>query len=217
MTLEQKFRWRWFLVCSLSIPVAYALGQAIRFRIGFSQGGSPGWALGILLGLLAMGMVIGLAQGFLLRNKIPRISLWILISSLGWVLGDTIAFLVSNPVFSTIDLMLFARLPLTLVWLISNMIAGALGGALGGLLLGSLQWCLLRQKSPRAHQWVWTNSLSWALGHGLAGIMSTTFVGTPGLVLTWMVYGLVYGAMTGQNLIKMLSRPADEWKPVPVA
>jgi hypothetical protein len=169
------------LIFWLRWVVANALGEAIglgaAFLIGFGLlsrfEDAPTLLLAggaVLLGILE-GIVVGLAQGSILRRRLPQITLgrWVAATALGaflaWTLGMIPSTLMSMAPGDAASAP--PELPQAAVYLL------AVGmGALLGPVLACAQWLVLRPWVARAWRWIPANALAWMLG------MPLIFVGT---------------------------------------
>jgi hypothetical protein len=203
---RQSFYGLWFFICLAAIPMSFAVGSAVSYAIGFEIGSDKGWAVGLTVGALIKGALMGWAQWWVLRRKIPGVGRWILASSVGWAIGKAIALVVSNSVFGVVDLALFGSVDLAVVWAVSGVVSGAVGGAIGGTLVGLAQWWVLRRKLYRAEQWILASSVGWAVSSAIVGTVDLATVGMAGLVLTWVMFGAIYGAITGKSWTWLLLR-----------
>ena len=140
--------------------------------------------------------------------------LWIMATTLGWVLGR---FLLPNLTFVTIGiglgllqwLVLQHRirkawrwiLATTLGWLVGATFILALlpdgmdflAGVVTGVILGSAQWLILRNELYWAGWWIAISVVAWSTGMGVL----------PGVMLT----GVIAGAITGIALILLIRFP----------
>jgi hypothetical protein len=168
------FFWlRWVVANAL----AEAIGLGAAFLIGFgllsrSEDAPISLLAGgaVLLGTLE-GIVVGLAQGSVLRRRLPQITLarWVAATALGafvaWTLGMIPSTLMSmapgDPASAP------PEMPQAVIYLL------AVGmGALLGPVLACAQWIVLRRWVARAWRWIPANALAWMLG------MPLIFVGT---------------------------------------
>ncbi len=144
--------------------------------------------------------------------------LWIMATTLGWVLGR---FLLPNLAFVTIGvglailqwLVLQPRIRRAWRWIIATTFGWLLGstliqailpdgmnflaGVILGLTTGSAQWLILRKELYWAVWWIVINVIAWTTGMALL----------PGIMLT----GVMVGAITGLALILLIRfpRPAE--------
>lgn len=140
--------------------------------------------------------------------------LWIMATTLGWVLGR---FLLPNLAFVTIGiglailqwLVLQHRIRRAWRWIIATTFGWLLGstliqaflpdgmnflaGVILGLTTGSVQWLILRKELYWAAWWIVINVIAWTTGMALL----------PGIMLT----GVMVGAITGLALILLIRFP----------
>ncbi len=202
---EQKLRRRWLLACGLGIPVGLAIGQVISFEMGYLTGDSKIWAIGFFsIGPGLAGMVVGIAQWLVLKGDILPDHRWVVATTISWAVGHAVTVWVGNRVYGVVNLALWQTVNLgvhlAVVWGISGTIGGAIGGAIGGILVGLAQRWALQGKGFEIQRWILVTSLSWAIGHAVLGIVDFTAIGTMGLALSWVIYGIVYGTITSQSI-----------------
>jgi len=170
-------------------------------------------ALAIALGTLLEGVVVGVAQEFVLRSSLPRLrrGSWIAATAFGaglaWVLGmipSTIVALTSSG---------SAPEPATEPPMAMKIVLAAGLGLIAGPILGIAQWTVLRAYVGRAGRWLWANALAWVVGMPLVflGMDVVPWNGHPS-VLMLSIYGicattgLVVGAIHGCVLMQLLNR-----------
>jgi hypothetical protein len=181
---------------------------------------------------VVVGMVLGLGQWLVLRHKIRGAGGWILVTMLGFGLGNAIGSIVLSYVWSLSPRTMLPTWDFTMaLW------CWASSGATCGLILGSAQWLVLRQVVRAPGWWIPINVVSWAIGtvsgwytggiimHSFyyghsAGwtIFRDTWYRSPVVsfanvvldIIDWpghLVVGILVGAMTGLALAWMLKRP----------
>jgi len=103
-----------------------------------------GWVLGGLLlpglALVTAGLVIGILQWVVLRQRLPEAGWWILASTVGWAGGWAIVIALVPPEL------------------------GVLTGAVLGAAMGTLQWLFLRGHFHQAGWWIVVSTLGWTAG-----------------------------------------------------
>lgn len=145
--------------------------------------------------------------------------LWIMATTLGWVLGR---FLLPNLAFVTIGiglailqwLVLQHRIRRAWRWIVATTFGWLLGstlvqaflpegmdflaGVIVGVTIGAAQWLILRSELYWAAWWIVMNIIAWTTGMALL----------PGIMLT----GVMVGAITGLALILLIRfpKPADK-------
>lgn len=176
-------------------------------------------AIGLVVaGILCEGVLVGYAQGRVLRQLFPSLSKprWIWLTAIGagfaWLVGmipSTIASLnASNQIGGN------AAPPFEGAMVF--VMAAAMGIALGTF-LGVPQWFELRRQVSYSGWWVAANSVAWAVGMAIVFIGATppnekTPVGVIFLIIpvTCLVAGLVVGAVHGLFLLWL-----TKWRRVP--
>ena len=115
-----------------------------------------GWVLGgILLAEFALGVagvVIGMLQWVVLRQRIRQAGWWILASAGGWATGGVFVATVLSPE------------------------VGVPVGTVLGAAMGASQWLILQRQLYRAGWWVIVSTLAWTIG--LEGLTGELWVGT---------------------------------------
>ena len=106
-----------------------------------------GWLLGGVLlpdpALVMAGLVIGLLQWVVLRQRLPHPGWWILASAVGWAGGWTVVITLAPPGF------------------------GILTATVLGAAMGTTQWLFLRGHFHRAGWWIVISALGWTAGLAL--------------------------------------------------
>ncbi len=203
---------------------ANALGEAIGLSavllVGFGMlgplvAGLPGaWpavislAAGVLLGVFE-GLVVGGAQGVVLRSRLPQVALrtWILATIIGamvaWGLGMLPSTLMASSGGETQG---SAQMP---EWITYAMAAGL--GLIAGVVLALPQWVAMRKHVRHGWLWLPANSLAWLVGMpivflGMGSIPTGASVAQaiPIVVAATAAAGAVVGAIHGTVLVKAL-------------
>ena len=206
ITKEQKFRRQWLFACGLGIPIGFAMEQAISFAIGFTTGDAKFWAMGLIMGPGITGMVLGVAQWLILRGQILSARRWVVVTSISWAMGHAVTVLIGNGVYGIVNLALWQTTHLAAVWTISGLVSGLMSGAIGGFWVGLAQWWVLRERGKTPYHWILSTSLAWAIGHAIINVVNFTQLGLGGSILSWVIYGLVYGTVTSQPIQPNSSR-----------
>jgi hypothetical protein len=136
---------------------------------------------------------------------------WILVSTLGWVIGWALAGEMTIGVVIGVmqGIILYPLVPQAGWWVLASAVGWAVGqmlvvttfptevgviaGAFLGVILGISQWIVLRRWFFQAGWWIIMSTLGWALG--LAGMLGPSLVGA------------VVGATTGFTLELLLRHP----------
>lgn len=205
MPARQKFYQRWLLIYSLEVTAGLVVGE-IAGRVAIRLFADiPGvWMIAFMASPIMTGTLVGVTQWFTLKGKKIRADRWLVVSSLGWAAGNAVTKLVSNAIFGTVNLALFMKIDLAVVWVASGIVGGAIGGAIGGASFGLIQWLVLRGKIPKAGKWILVNSLGWAASNAVVGSFDLAAIGMMGLVLIWIIYGTIYGVITGRALLQFV-------------
>jgi hypothetical protein len=187
-----------------------ALGELVGFGIPALIGASA-YALrlsdsilniAVIVGGMGEGIVLGLAQWFVLRRYVPRIGAraWVLATGAGallaWVIGMGLANV--GPMVWHVSPSLFIMLAsvLAVVFLLS---------------MGGAQWLVLRRHVAHAGWWIAASALAWPLGVavpvvGMAlvpdGAAATTMAAVG--VLSGVLMGGVVGAVTGVAFVALM-------------
>ena len=219
--MADGFYVRWILANGWS--EALGLGTTILLGSSFAPAlqqihGVPAVLLtafaAVALGVLLEGLVVGAAQGFVLRRRLrdlpPRtwIRLTMLGAGLAWLLGmvpSSIAAL--SPAAPESQ-------GLARPGYIQYALAGGLG-ALAGPVLGIAQWTALRGRVRKAGRWLWANAAAWAVGMPVIFLgMDRVPWGGPPVARAAAVFavcglaGLTVGAIHGGVLLTIVPPPA---------
>ena len=167
---RNKFWQRWVIANALGELLGLGTVAAVGFFVFQSSGEPTGVAQAlafaavfILLGAVE-GLVIGLAQQWVLRTLLPSVRGWVLATVVGamvaWAVGmvpSTVGNVLQHGATTT---QASFEPPLVLILLLA---AGL--GAVAGPLLAAFQWLSLRRVVPgKAWQWLPANAAAWALG-----------------------------------------------------
>ncbi len=135
------------------------------------------------------GVVIGLAQWFLLKQHFSQTGWWIVASMVSWSLlgGSGIGALgwVAPKVMS---------IPLRIIF-------GIIDGAIAGVIVGVGQWWVLKNQIKRAWLWIVASIIGWTIGLTFAwaiGAVLRRFTGiflgeVVGLIFGWFVVAAITG------------------------
>ena len=168
-------------------------------------------ALSSAVGLAFFGAAVGLAEWLVLRTRL-RAVWWVPATAGGFGVGGAVAGTVSGALGGTVTGMGPQH---GVVGFITGVVLSVLALA---LLPGTLQWTMLRKRSPRAWAWPWVT-----LGGLFAGLAAAALVVRFGLVylIPWLqpedfpsakalicaglVMGAVYGVSTRSTLRRTLA------------
>lgn len=167
----------------------------------------------VALGVLLEGLVVGAAQGFVLRRRLsglpPRV--WIRLTMIGaglaWLLGMVPSSLAAlSPASSA------SQAPAPPGYLQYALAAGL--GAVAGPVLGLAQWTALRGRVRKAGRWLWANAAAWAVGMPVIFLgMDRVPWGGPPVARAAAVFavcglaGLTVGAIHGGVLLTIVPPP----------
>ncbi|AFZ58108.1 hypothetical protein H6G54_15705 [Anabaena cylindrica FACHB-243] len=135
------------------------------------------------------GLAIALPQSYILKQKIFPLG-WILSTLLGWALIVAIGIGAVGWCVPSTEL-----LPM-------RIFLGIISGGTGGFVIGLTQWWLaIPQSVPWTWCWMFVSSASWAVAVPLGSILGLSlrrftrlfFGEVVGLVLTWLVVGILTG------------------------
>ncbi|MGF1569370.1 MAG: hypothetical protein ACFCVD_15095 [Nodosilinea sp.] len=210
-----QFWWRWIVANALGellglgvvglvgIGVVTALGEPVGIvaNLGFT-------ALMVMLGAFE-GSVLGLAQGWVLRTRLPQLNLhaWISATVIGalvaWSLGLIPSLLgnLGEPANAgTVDM------DGGTVFLLASLMGAGLG-----VVLAWPQWRVLRRYVSRAGWWLPANSAAWACGMPIIFWLAGSLPADPTLqqgaligLLALATTGAVVGAVHGTALLWLL-------------
>jgi hypothetical protein len=159
--------------------VASVLGGLLGFMLGF-----------FLLGPLAfMAVAVGMAIGqwFILKGYLRQAHGWVLMSLVGGFLGALVILAVLDTLGGVFGL---------------DVATVIMGAGIEGL-IGVAQWGMLRHRFDKPWLWILANFLAGGIGMAVLGVLvraEGAFEGGVvifGLLLLWLIYGLITGgAMT---------------------
>jgi hypothetical protein len=205
---------QWVVANLLGELVGLGIVGAVGYATvrAFGEPSSSGYALAFAALAIALGAcegaVVGHAQAFVLRRRLPDLRSWVAATVLGavaaWALGMLPSTLMSvfgpagpeSPPRVSDTLQLLLAVPLGLV---------------AGAILGFPQWRVLRRHVRRAGWWLVANALAWACGMPLvfvaAGVrpVASTFATAVMVVASLAAAGAVVGAIHGAFLVRLLA------------
>lgn len=189
-------------------PVGNAMALDWRLWLWWVVAGVVGWGLGWGLGWSEVeflsvdvaaaeygGVVVGVTvagvlQWLMLRRQIARAAWWIVASLVSGVVAGGVIYGVGGDAGFTAEV---AR-DLDVGWVVE--------AGLHGAVLGVLQWLVLRGQVALSGLWVLASTVGWIVGDPVCS--SLMGFGT----LSWVVFGAVYGAITGLVLVWLLRQPS---------
>jgi hypothetical protein len=213
---DRSFWLQWVLANTLAEIVglggAFVIGYGLVLLLDLPAGAGPTLrlaGLAIVLGT-AEGLIVGLAQGLVLKQRLPQLGLnrWVPATAAGAFLAWVLGMLPST----AMDLgQQGAAAPPPDIPDIVNYLMAIVLGAVAGPILASVQWLVLRRHIARAWRWIPANALAWMVG------MPVIFIG-PGVIsveMSPLVIGLVVlvtvglagaavGAIHGYVLVRFL-------------
>lgn len=213
---DPLFWLRWVLANALS----EAIGLGAVLLIGFSllsrleQAGGM-WpillaaAAGALLGIFE-GVVVGGAQGTVLRRRLPGLTLrrWITATVIGAVIAWTLGLIPSTAM--NLASAGAESAPMEMPEWVTYLLAMGMGLVLG-VVLAVAQWPALRPWVRRAWLWLPANAVAWLvgmpivfLGMGLIPADASLFQAALTVLVATAATGAVVGAIHGLVLVKVL-------------
>lgn len=166
---DWTFWLRWVGANALSEAIGLSAVLLVGFGVlGPLVDGLPGaWpaivsiAAGVLLGIFE-GIIVGGAQGVVLRRRLPQLALrtWILATVIGAMVAWGLGMLPSTLMAANSgEAEVATAMP---EWL--NYVMAAALGLVAGIMLAFTQWLVLRRHVRRAWLWLPANSLAWVVG-----------------------------------------------------
>jgi hypothetical protein len=153
-------------------------------------GWTMAWAVGLvlipgnpLLGNLIGGLIVGVAQWFVIKDKLRGSSWWILATACGSAIGGLTFAILGIAAFSYFG------------FLLANIV--------GGISVGVAQWLILRRQVPRSGHWILVSAVAWTIGGTIGNVIA--FAGG-GLAIGGLVCGLIFGFVTGSQFILLINQ-----------
>ena len=176
--------WLWWVVAGV-------VGWAAGWGLGWSEVEflSVDIAAAEYGGVVVGVTVAGVLQWLMLRRHVARAVWWIVASLVSGVVAGGVIFGVGGDTGFTAEV---AR-DMDLGWIME--------AALYGAVLGVLQWLVLRRQVALSGLWILASTVGWVVGDPVCS--SLIGFGT----LSWVVFGAVYGAITGIVLVWLLRQP----------
>ena len=138
---SSQFFLQWVLATFLGVIVGFIVGVILEFTILFSLP-LPESFFTIFL-LVMMGASMGWFQSLVLRSKITPYRQWVLITSIGMLVGTTISTLIFDLTENTSLIFFFSTI---------------------GVTLGIAQWFVLRPHASQSSLWIIANVLGMLAG-----------------------------------------------------
>lgn len=167
--------------CTISLPTISAFGESIEAVISTEMEirvtEEHLLSISMFMFIPFYGIVLGVLQHLILREKLAKTGWWILITAFGWLLvWFGLVLLISSADIS--------------IFLHSNQYVFAATAACLGILIGLAQWLILRTQVTYAEWWILAN----ALGFGIAGLMLKNLTtGFFGIVMVFAVPHIITG------------------------
>ena len=177
--------WLWWVVAGV-------VGWGVGWGLGWSEVEflSVDVAAAEYGGVVVGVTVAGVLQWLVLRQRMARAAWWIVASLVsGIVAGGVIYGVVGDAGFSAE----VAR-DLDVGWVVE--------AGLYGVVLGMLQWLVLRGQVALSGLWVLASTVGWIVGDPVCSSLMDFGA------LSWVVFGAVYGAITGLVLVWLLRQPS---------
>lgn len=173
------------------------------FWIMWVAANTIGLAIALLVRQWLVGLILGIAQWLVLRNRFPRSGWWILATVFGLGVSWSPAWTLAISVLSSGGA----------IWRFSLEWPIVLG--ISGVVVGFFQWLILRTWVFKASRWILASSIAGLAGGVLAMLVfDLTFRYIDSPILTWFLpvitgiaAGLVYGSITGLALVKLHANP----------
>ncbi len=182
----QQFWLRWTLFTVAGEGLGFLLSIiVIILLLRFGQIPPQPALLGFIAGT-TLGATVGLAQWFVIKDRLPQPMGWVAATGLGWGIGQVLALF------------------------ITQYLGGAWGGlaamiALGGS-IGLAQLWVIRSLLPERSGWLWP--LTWIVAIGFGRLLGLALAGMIGqfwgIVAAVGVGAAVNGLITGNNLAWLL-------------
>jgi hypothetical protein len=142
------FWFQWVLASTIGVAVLFALIFAVAMLVGAIVGGEAEDKVPFVP---FVGLSFGIMQWLILRRYMPRAGWWVLVSTLGWILGFGVLALADK--------------------FTENLVTGAIQPEVSALVfflaagasLGILQWLVLRRHMLQAGWWVLANVVGWGI------------------------------------------------------
>ena len=146
------FDWTLLIKWVIANLIGYVVGFLLLVGIRLLLDGATGpIVLVIEIGmLLAMGAAAGVAQAYVLVNRIRRSDLWATAMAIGLTIG------MSGDILLRID--------------------SILSYGIAGILYGILAWLILKKQFKWAHWYIVASAIGWTVGHGNIVTILTTGV-----------------------------------------
>jgi hypothetical protein len=170
-------------------------GTGTFFLIAWVCACTAGWTMGWLMGALfggtnpvalnvISGLIIGVAQWYVLQDKIRESGWWVLATASSGIGGGFAFSMLGQTGFTMIGI-IFANV-------------------MGGLFAGIAQWLILQRQVHGAGYWVVISIVAWVLGGTVGNIFT---ISSGNFAMGGLVCGAIIGLITGSQLVLLLNRP----------
>ena len=145
-----------------------------------------------IAGVCLLGMAVGVAQWFVLRQRIARTGWWVLASTIGTAVGAY-----ESVRFELLDLHVGPGIELDPL----------LAGAVFGGLLAVLQWLALLWRVKRGYWWILASAVAHSVSRFTANVVSMALGQLGPMLVQEVVVGGGSAALTGLLLVWLLRHP----------
>lgn len=194
-----------YLSWVLANIIGFVVGAAVGIKLSRLAGPAGPLTVSIFVFSAMLGVSIGLAQWVVLLRWV-RADLWILASTVGWLLG----FPISYPISFAVAMFLLSSQGSAKENLFFSL---AVGGAILGALIGLAQWLVLRNQMSGSSLWIWFNVVGYSLSYAIAspGIFGLLNWNLPTKLPTELIrigfvllFGMISSGITGATLEQLL-------------
>ena len=177
--------WLWWVVAGV-------VGWGVGWGLGWSEVEflSVDVAAAEYGGVVVGVTVAGVLQWLVLRQRMARAAWWIVASLVSGIVAGGVIYGVGGDAGFSAEV---AR-DLDVGWVVE--------AGLYGVVLGMLQWLVLRGQVALSGLWVLASTVGWIVGDPVCSSLMDFGA------LSWVVFGAVYGAITGLVLAWMLRQPS---------
>lgn len=195
---------RWVGATTLAASASMVLGGMALLTVG-----------NFLFCGLVVGLAVGLAQWWVLRDRVSRSGHWLIITAIASTVWITLAPLLTSATLVVFANLLWPPAPANPLWAMGVM---GLFGSLSGLLTGVGQWLVVLRPRPGARWWLVLSPLGCGLGFAVGNRLAAfplgagfDAVGSPSEYI-WPSFlfggiaGLVHSGVTGWAIARLFSR-----------
>ena len=177
--------WLWWVVAGV-------VGWGVGWGLGWSEVEfmSVDVAAAEYGGVVVGVTVAGVLQWLVLRQRMARAAWWIVASLVSGLVAGGVIYGVGGDAGFTAEV----ATDLDVGWVVE--------AGLYGAVLGVLQWLVLRGQVALSGLWVLASIVGWVVGDPVCSSLMDFGA------LSWVVFGAVYGAITGIALVWMLRQPS---------